>query len=72
MNESEIVENLLASDEQFRSLHRAHHDLDERVKDAEFGTRPINHDSLGSLKNQKLRAKDAMAAMIADYKRLHS
>ena len=72
MNESEIVENLLSSDNHFRSLHRMHHDLDRRVKDAEFGTRPINHDSLGTLKKQKLLAKDEMAEIIATFRSLNS
>ena len=72
MNESEIVENLLESSDQFKMLHDKHHLLDARVRDAEFGTRPINHDSLGELKKEKLMAKDRMEAIIADYRRLHS
>ena len=70
--ESEIVEDLLGKDDLFKALYKRHHELKERVQDAELGTRPLNHDSLGVLKKEKLQTKDEMAAMIADYQGLAS
>ncbi len=62
----------MGKNEQFRALYKRHHELKERVTDAELGTRPMNHDSLGALKKEKLQTKDEMAAIIADYRRLDS
>jgi uncharacterized protein YdcH (DUF465 family) len=64
---SEIVEDLLGKDDQFKALYKRHLELKERVTDAELGTRPMNHDSLGLLKKEKLQTKDELAAMIAHY-----
>ena len=64
---SEVVEDLLGKDDQFKALYKRHHELKVRVTDAELGTRPMNHDSLGLLKKEKLQTKDELAAMIAHY-----
>ena len=70
--ECEIVEDLLGKDDLFKALYKRHHQLKERVHDAELGTRPMNHESLGVLKKEKLQTKDDLAAMIADYQDLDS
>ena len=71
-HENEIVEDLLGTNDQFKALYKRHHELKERVADAELGTRPMNHDSLGVLKKEKLQTKDQMAAMIAEHQALAS
>jgi len=67
--EREIVETLVHDDKQFEELYNQHHDLKEKVRDAELGVLPINDVALGKMKKEKLLTKDRMAAMIADYKR---
>ena len=63
------LQEIKCTNEQFAALYKRHHELKERVTDAELGTRPINHDSLGVLKREKLQTKDKMAAIIAEYRR---
>ena len=62
--DQDIVNILLEDNQQFQSLFKQHHDLKERVKDAELGLVPMDNLSLGVLKKEKLLAKDKMAAMI--------
>jgi uncharacterized protein YdcH (DUF465 family) len=67
-----IVETLLHDNQRFQELYKQHHDLKERVKSAELGVRPMDDVSLGTMKREKLLAKDKMAAMIEDYRREHA
>jgi uncharacterized protein YdcH (DUF465 family) len=67
-----IVQALLSDSEDFQDLYKTHHDLKERVRNAELGILPLDDFTLGSMKKQKLRAKDRMAAMINDYRREHA
>ena len=70
--DQDIVNLLLEDNQQFQSLFKQHHDLKERVKDAELGLVPMDNLSLGALKKEKLLAKDKMAAMIEQYRRQHA
>ena len=70
--EQDIVNVLLEDDPHFQSLFRQHHDLKEKVRDAESGVVPMDNMSLAALKKEKLLAKDRMAAMIERYRREHA
>ena len=48
------------------------HDLKEKVSSAELGVLPMDDISLGTMKKEKLLAKDKMAAMIERYRREHA
>lgn len=66
-----IVEVLLNDNEQFQALYKEHNTLKEKVRDAELGVLPLDALSLGTMKKEKLLAKDKMAAMIERYRREH-
>lgn len=63
-----IVQALLTDNEQFRELYKEHHDLKEKVRNAELGILPVDDFTLGTMKKQKLLAKDKMARMIEKYR----
>lgn len=67
----DIVETLLNDDQTFKKLYRKHHELKEKVRDAELGVLPLDDLTLGAMKKEKLLAKDRMAAIIEDYRRSH-
>jgi len=67
-----IVTTLLNDNEDFQQLYKQHHDLKEKVRSAELGVLPLDNVTLGTMKKEKLRTKDKMAAMIEDYRRLHA
>jgi len=67
-----IVDTLLHDNQRFQELYKQHHDLKEKVKNAERGVLPMDGDALGTMKREKLLAKDRMAAMIEDYRREHA
>ena len=70
--DQDIVEVLLNDNERFQALFREHNSLKERVRDAELGVLPLDDVSLGTMKKEKLLAKDKMAAMIEQYRREHA
>ena len=70
--DQEIVEVLLNDNEQFQALYEEHNTLKEKVRDAEIGVLPLDDSSLGTMKKEKLLAKDKMAAMIEQYRREHA
>ena len=70
--DQDIVEVLLNDNEQFQALYKEHNSLKERVRDAEIGVLPLDDLSLGTMKKEKLLAKDKMAAMIEQYRREHA
>ena len=70
--DQDIVEVLLNDNEQFQALYREHNSLKKRVRDAELGVMPLDDLSLGTMKKEKLLAKDKMAAMIEQYRRQHA
>ena len=67
-----IVETLLHDNQRFQELYKQHHDLKEKVKNAELGVLPMDDSTLGTMKREKLLAKDKMAAMIEEYRREHA
>ena len=70
--DQEIVEVLLGSNEQFQALYKEHTELKAKVRDAELGVLPLDDCSLGTMKKEKLLAKDKMAALIEQYRREHA
>ena len=70
--DQDIVEILLNDNEQFQALYKEHNALKEKVRDAEIGVLPLDALSLGTMKKEKLLAKDKMAAMIEQYRREHA
>ncbi len=67
-----IVDTLLHDNQRFQELYNQHHKLKEKVKDAELGVLPLDGVTLGTMKREKLLAKDKMAAMIEEYRREHA
>ena len=67
--EQEIVEKLLDTDHDFKSLYDRHQELKDQVRSAETGELPLDDTRLGALKKEKLLTKDKMAVMIARYRR---
>ena len=43
----DIVETLLNDDQTFKKLYRKHHELKEKVRDAELGVLPLDDLTLG-------------------------
>ena len=68
----DIVEVLLNDNEQFQALYKEHNTLKKKVRDAELGVLPLDDLSVGTMKKEKLLAKDKMAAMIEQYRREHA
>ena len=69
--DQEIVDTLLNHDETFQQLYKQHSALKEKVRDAELGVLPLDDLTLGTMKKEKLLAKDKMAAIIEQYRREH-
>jgi len=67
-----IVDTLLHDNQRFQELYQQHHNLKAKVKDAEIGVLPLDGVTLGTMKREKLLAKDKMAAMIEEYRREHA
>lgn len=57
------VEALMKADTEFRRLYRHHQELDSKVRDAELGVLPMDDVTLGSMKKEKLHAKDRLLRM---------
>jgi len=70
--DQQIVTTLLNANEDFQELYKQHNDLKEKVRSAELGVLPLDDISLGTMKKEKLLAKDKMAAMIERYRREHA
>jgi uncharacterized protein YdcH (DUF465 family) len=69
--DQDIVQELLRNDRRFQELYQQHTELKSKVRDAEHGVSPCDDYTLGTLKKEKLLAKDKMASMIAEYRRQH-
>lgn len=67
--DQEIVQHLLNDNHNFQELYRKHTELKEKVRDAELGVLPLDDYTLGTMKKEKLLAKDKMAVMIESYRR---
>ena len=67
--DQQIVESLLQDNDVFKSLYERHEELKTLVHDAELGTSPMDDMTLGTMKKEKLLAKDKMAAIIEEYRK---
>ena len=67
-----IVDTLLHDNQRFQELYNQHHKLKEKVKDAEIGVVALDDTVFGTMKREKLLAKDSMAAMIEENRREHA
>ena len=67
--DDEIVNTLLKDNTEFQQLYKVHHDLKEKVRSAELGILPLDDYTLGTMKKEKLLAKDKMAMLIEQYRR---
>jgi len=56
----EEVEALMRADANFRRLYQQHQKLDNKVHEAVIGRLPIDDVTLGTMKREKLRAKDQL------------
>jgi uncharacterized protein YdcH (DUF465 family) len=70
--DEEIVNTLLEDNNAFQALYRQHHELKEKVRDAELGVLPLDDLTVAAMKKRKLLTKDKMAAIIEDYRRSHA
>jgi uncharacterized protein YdcH (DUF465 family) len=60
------VDALMKSDPEFRQLYHRHRELDKQVLDAELGVLPLDDNTLGRMKREKLHAKDRLLRMFDD------
>ena len=67
--DQEIVQHLLTDNQNFQELYKIHTELKEKVRSAELGVLPLDDLTLGTMKKEKLLAKDKMASMIENYRR---
>ena len=67
--DQDIVQSLLRDNDKFKSLYQRHDELKTLVRDAEQGSSPMDDAALGTMKKEKLLAKDKMAAIIEEYRR---
>ncbi len=67
--DQDIFQSLLTDNENFQQLYKMHTELKEKVRDAELGVLPLDDYTLGTMKKEKLLAKDRMAAMIEVFRR---
>ena len=65
MNLEAVKEELIDADEEFRSLHLRHQDLEQRLESLYQKSLPSQEDEveIKSIKRQKLRLKDQMMAL---------
>ena len=59
----ESIEAMMKANVEFRQLYYRHQELDKQVLDAELGVLPIDDNTLGQMKREKLAAKDRLIRM---------
>ena len=57
------LEAMMKADPEFRQLYYRHQELDKQVLDAELGVLPIDNNTLGQMKREKLVAMQRMLRM---------
>ena len=57
------IEARMKTDPEFRQLYYRHRELDKQVLDAELGVLPIDDNTLGMMKREKLAAKQRLLRM---------
>ncbi|MBF0370151.1 MAG: YdcH family protein [Magnetococcales bacterium] len=65
-DQQQAVDELLSSNETFRTLHEQHSDLKKRI--AEIRSAGTNDFHVERMKKEKLFLKDKMAVILADHK----
>ncbi len=63
-SEPEKVEQLLQSNDEFKTLYNEHRQLEKRVLAAENGTAPMSDEAMNNLKREKLRIKDRLTQLM--------
>lgn len=64
-NQRDDVEAFMKQDAEFRRLYHHHRELDSKVHDAELGVLPMDAQTLGMMKREKLQAKHRLLDMWA-------
>ncbi|GAB2492697.1 YdcH family protein [Pseudoxanthomonas sangjuensis] len=54
------IDALIKADPEFKQLYQRHRELDKKVTDAELGVLPIDDNTLGQMKREKLHAKERL------------
>ena len=57
------LEAKMKADPEFRQLYYRHKELDKQVLDAELGVLPLDDNTLGMMKREKLAAKQRLLRM---------
>ena len=57
------LEAMMKADPEYRQLYYRHQELDKQVLDAELGVLPIDNNTLGQMKREKLVAKQRLLRM---------
>ena len=57
------LEAKMKADPEFRQLYYRHQELDKQVMDAELGVLPLDDNTLGMMKREKLAAKQRLLRM---------
>ena len=57
------IDALMKRDPEFKQLYQRHRTLDKKVMDAELGVLPIDDNTLGMMKREKLAAKQRLLRM---------
>ena len=70
-SDREIVNTLLSESDQFKELYKQHQALDKQVDKVALGNVQLGDIRIAELKKEKLRAKDRMAHMIEEYRRIN-
>lgn len=65
----EIVEAMLAENEEFKNLYKRHQELDKQVDKAAIGNLPLDDRTMEDMKKERLWVKDRLVAMIDRYAR---
>lgn len=60
-DQTEVVNNLLAKDPEFREMFEKHQNLKSQVRDADLGVLPLDQLTVERMKKEKLLLKDKMA-----------
>lgn len=58
------ISRLKTEDAHFAKLFHGHNELDQEIKNMESGLTPATHETIESLKKQKLHLKDELYAML--------
>ena len=57
------IDALMKADPEFKQLYQRHSKLNKKVLDAELGVLPIDTQTLGQMKREKLAAKERLISL---------